>query len=156
MPRDENWHQLVNATSIVLDEAAVLLTGASGSGKSDLALRLIDAGAQLIADDVTELHAPDGRLQARFPAAAPADLRGRIEVRGLGIMPVRFVTESKPLILVAELVAPGMIERLPMPVMAKYGKFDVALIKFAPFEASAVAKLRLAIAAAGGHIMAPL
>jgi serine kinase of HPr protein (carbohydrate metabolism regulator) len=156
MSQDENWHQLVNATAVALDDAAVLITGPSGSGKSDLALRLIEAGAQLIADDVTELYNQDGRLLARFPRAAPADLRGRIEVRGLGLMPVRFTAEAKLLILVAELVAPRMIERLPPSLMTKYGNFDVALIKIAPFEVSAVAKLRLAIAAAGGHIMAPL
>ncbi|HEX9446910.1 MAG TPA: HPr kinase/phosphatase C-terminal domain-containing protein [Dongiaceae bacterium] len=151
-----SWHQIVNATSVAVDNAGVLLTGGTGSGKSDLALRLIDAGASLIADDVTELHSLDGRLNARFPLAAPAGLQGRMEVRGLGILPVRVVAGSVPLILVAELVAPEMIERMPLPLMAKYGDFDVALVKLAPFEASAVAKLRLAVAVAGGHIMAPL
>jgi serine kinase of HPr protein (carbohydrate metabolism regulator) len=150
------WHQIVNATSIEIEGAAVLLTGAPGSGKSDLALRLIERGASLIADDVTELCVMAGGLQARFPTAAPGELQGRMEVRGLGIMPVRFVTVSVPLILVAELVAPEMVERMPPSLTTKYGDFDVALVKLTPFEASAVAKLRLAVAAAGGHIMAPL
>jgi serine kinase of HPr protein (carbohydrate metabolism regulator) len=156
MTPNADWHQIVTGTAIAIDGAAVLLTGVSGSGKSDLALRLIDAGASLIADDVTDLHESAGRLQARFPQAAPAELRGRLEVRGLGILPVRFVAGSIPLILVAELVAPEMVERMPPSLMTKYGDFDVALVKLAPFEASAAAKLRLAVAAAGGHIMAPL
>lgn len=156
MTVEMNWRQLATGTSIALDDKAVLLTGPSGSGKSDLALRLIDQGAALIAEDVSELYGQAGRLWVRFPDSAPAVLRGRLEVRGLGIMPVRAVVEPMPLILVAELVAPALIDRLPQPALAKYGDFDVALVKLAPFEVSAVAKLRLAVAAAAGHIMAPL
>jgi hypothetical protein len=151
-----DWHLLVPGTAVAIDGRAVLLTGTSGSGKSDLALRLIDEGASLIADDVTELHGADQRLMARFPQQAPENLRGRLEVRGLGIMPVRVTTQAVPLILVAELVDAGGIDRLPEPALAKYGDFNVALVKLAPFEASATAKLRLAVSAVAGHIMAPL
>jgi serine kinase of HPr protein (carbohydrate metabolism regulator) len=153
---DLAWRQLVGGTSVAFDGCAVLLTGASGSGKSDLALRLIEGGASLIADDVSELYCQDQRLWVRFPDLAPAGLRGRLEVRGLGIMPVRLSTEPAPLTLIAKLVAPDEIERLPEPCLAKYCDFDVALVKLAPFEASAAAKLRLAVAAAASHIMAPL
>ena len=156
MSAETVWRQLVSGTSIAIDGHAVLLTGPSGSGKSDLALRLIDQGAALIADDVSELYGSAGRLWLRFPDPAPADLRGRLEVRGLGIMPVRAAAGPLPLILVAELVSPTLIDRLPESTLAKYGDFDVALVKLAPFEASAVAKLRLAVAAAAGHIMSPL
>lgn len=133
-----------------------MLTGVSGSGKSDLALRLIDGGAALIADDVTELYRDGAHLLTRFPREAPIDLRGRLEVRGLGIMPVRHVEMSLPLILVAELVTSAAIQRMPEPAVAKYDGFGVALVQLAPFELSAAAKLRLAVAAAAGHIMAPL
>ena len=60
---------------------AVLLRGPSGAGKSDLALRLIDQGARLVADDQTELTPSDGVLLAR----APQTIQGKMEVRGLGI-----------------------------------------------------------------------
>ena len=156
MGRDPAWHQLVNGTSIAIDGRGVLLTGPSGSGKSDLALRLIDQGALLIADDMSELYGGDAGLFVRFPVAAPADLQGRMEVRGLGIMPVPATAAPTPLRLVVELVPPTAIIRMPEPVMANYGGFNVALTKITPFEASAVAKLRLAVNAAASHIMAPL
>jgi len=156
MSRDPVWHQLVSGTAVAVDGHGVLLTGPSGSGKSDLALRLIDQGAILIADDVSELYASAAGLLVRYPLAGPAELRGRMEVRGLGIMPVRVAGAPAPLRLVAELVPPAAIERMPEPVMANYGGFSVALTKITPFEASAVAKLRLAVAAAASHIMAPL
>lgn len=156
MSRDPAWHQLVNGTSVAIAGRGVLLTGPSGSGKSDLALRLIDQGALLIADDMSELYGGDADLLVRFPVAAPADLQGRMEVRGLGIMPVPATADPAPLRLVVELVSPAAIIRMPEPVMANYGGFNVALTKITPFEASAVAKLRLAVNAAASHIMAPL
>jgi hypothetical protein len=60
----------------------VLIGGRSGAGKSDLALRLIDRGASLVSDDYTELRRVGGRVLAR----APAEIAGKIEVRGLGIL----------------------------------------------------------------------
>ena len=60
----------------------VLIRGQSGSGKSDLALRLMDKGARLIADDRVHLWSSDGYLYAR----APVTISGMIEVRGLGIV----------------------------------------------------------------------
>jgi len=155
MAIDPSWHQLVNGTAVAVDGHGVLLTGPSGSGKSDLALRLVDQGAALIADDITELYSGSGGLRLRFPVEAPGELQGRLEVRGLGIMPVSWIADA-PLILVAELVPPASIDRMPVPFMAKYGDFSVAAAKITPFEASAVAKLRLAVVAAASHIMAPL
>jgi hypothetical protein len=149
-----DWHELVAGTSILIGDAAVLLVGPPGAGKSDLALRLIDAGARLIADDLTELRRQDGGLVALYPAAAPSDLLGHMEVRGLGIMPVNFVAGPQPLRLVVELTAP--IARLPEPAVCRYGGVAVPSLHLAAFEASAPAKLRLAVAAAAGHIMAPL
>ncbi|MET1028520.1 MAG: serine kinase [Dongiaceae bacterium] len=153
---ETGWHQLVNGTSIVLDQAGILLTGAPGCGKSDLALRLIDRGAALIADDLTELRRRDGGLVACYPGVAPDDLRGRMEVRGLGIMSVGHVTEPQILRLVVDLVPAAAIERLPEPAERVYGGISVPYLQVAPFEASAPAKLRLAVAALAGHIMAPL
>ena len=74
----------VHGTSVALGGDGILLQGPSGSGKSDLALRLVDAGALLVADDQTELAlVGDGVLMR-----APGVIAGRIEVRGLGILRV--------------------------------------------------------------------
>src|SRR5215475_7809711 len=90
---------LVHATAVAIGGAGVLLTGRPGSGKSDLALRLVDGGAALIADDQVMLQRDGDRLIAGFPDAAPAELRGRLEVRGLGLMPVA-PSAAMPLALV--------------------------------------------------------
>lgn len=72
----------VHATTVAVKGLAVLLTGPSGAGKSDLALRLIDRGAELVADDYTTLvHDGDDLV-----AGSPATIAGRMEVRGLGIV----------------------------------------------------------------------
>lgn len=83
MSEDANVH----ASCVALGAQGVLLLGPSAAGKSDLALRLIDSGATLVADDRTLLFAKNGTLHAK----APASIKGLLEIRGLGIvkMPVR-------------------------------------------------------------------
>ncbi|MCE7797818.1 aldolase [Sphingobium sufflavum] len=73
---------LLHATSVAIGGRVVLLMGASGSGKSDLGLRLIDRGATLVSDDYTELALRDGRLFA----SPPATIAGQMEVRHVGIL----------------------------------------------------------------------
>jgi hypothetical protein len=140
---ENHWPILIHATAVALpvegDWAGVLLRGPSGSGKSDLALRLIDEGARLVADDQTELGLNDGALTLRVPAC----IAGRMEVRGLGLVSVPTV-EQAALVLVADLVPAAEIERLPVPQTVLLAGFSVALVRLAPFEASATAKLRLA------------
>jgi HPr kinase/phosphorylase len=77
----------IHASCVALGDKGVLLLGASGAGKSDLTLRLIDQGAKLVSDDRTILFLAKGALHAR----APASIKGLLEVRGLGIvkLPVR-------------------------------------------------------------------
>ncbi len=135
----------LHATCVALGGAAVLLRGPSGAGKSDLALRLIEAGARLVADDQVELAAKGGRLFARAPAA----IAGKIEVRGVGIMPMA-AAEAAPVALIADLV--GAPERLPEPAAETILGVSLPRIELAPFETSAPAKLRLALAEAAGHI----
>ena len=132
---------LVHGTTVALEGAGVLLRGPSGSGKSDLALRLIDGGARLVADDQTELtRAADGVI-----ARSPASIAGRMEVRGLGILRVPTVPGA-PLRLVIDLVAPDRVERLPEPQFCEYLQCSLPLLALAPLEASAPAKIRLALA----------
>ncbi len=129
---------LLHATAVAIDGAAVLLRGPSGSGKSDLALRLIDGGAQLIADDQTVLR----RVGGRVLAGAPPAIAGLIEIRGFGIVRMD-PREAMPLLLIADLIPSGDIERLPEPRCETVLGLAVPLIAVAPFEASAPAKLRL-------------
>jgi RNase adaptor protein for sRNA GlmZ degradation len=137
----------VHATCVAIAGAAVLLRGGSGAGKSDLALRLIAGGAALVADDQVELSAEEGRLVARAPAA----IAGKLEVRGLGIVPVP-AEAAAPVALVADLVAADAVERLPEPARETILGIEIARVALAPFEVSAPAKLRLALARAAGHI----
>lgn len=134
----------VHATTVEIGGVGVLLRGPSGSGKSDLALRLLDAGARLVADDRTLLR----REGDRIVASAPATIAGRLEVRGIGIMTVPAV-DAAVVGLVVDLVA-GPVERLPEPCSVRLLDIDLPLVRLAPFEASAVAKLRLAARARAG------
>jgi serine kinase of HPr protein (carbohydrate metabolism regulator) len=139
-------NERVHATCVALRARrgwrGVLLRGPSGSGKSDLALRLIDGGARLVADDQTELVPRAGRLIAR----APGTIAGLIEVRGVGIVRLardQLVTQVA-LALLVDLAAAPQIERLPEPSRESLLGHDLPLLALAPFEASAAAKLRLA------------
>jgi len=132
----------VHGTSVALEGAGVLLRGPSGSGKSDLALRLIDAGAALVADDQTELS----RVSAGLRMSAPTAIAGLLEVRGVGILRVPSVP-SAILRLVVTLVPSEAIERLPDPRRCLLLDCTIPEIALAPFEASAAAKLRLALRA---------
>ena len=129
---------LIHGTCVALDEMAVLLRGPSGSGKSDLAMRLLDGGARLIADDQTMVESLAGRLTA----TAPETIAGQIEVRGVGVLEVE-AEESGILGLVVDLVTDPP-ERMPEPETAEIMGIVLPLLRLDPFEASAAAKLRLA------------
>lgn len=133
----------VHGTCIDLGGAGVLLRGPSGSGKSDLALRLIDTGAQLVADDQVELR----RVGRDVRASAPAALRGKMEVRGVGIVAMTPSADA-PLRLVIDL-AGAPVERLPEPATAELEGVAVPLLRLDAFEASAAAKVRVALSALG-------
>lgn len=129
----------VHGTAIALGGEGILLRGPSGAGKSDFALRLIDQGARLVADDQTELRR-DGN---DIIMSAPATIAGQMEVRGLGIVSMAHVVA--PLRLVVDLMPSAEIERMPMPREINFLGCMVPTVTLAPFEASAPAKLRLAL-----------
>ncbi|MBM3554154.1 MAG: hypothetical protein FJX47_01195 [Alphaproteobacteria bacterium] len=133
---------LVHATAVEVDGAGVLLRGPSGSGKSDLALRLIDRGASLIADDQVELSAEADGLIAR----APAPIAGKMEVRGLGIIETRHKSATRLALVVDLDCQAGPVERMPVEAKAEYLGRLLPLLRLDAFEASADAKLRLAAA----------
>ena len=130
---------LNHATCVALAGKGVLLRGFSGAGKSDLALRLIDGGAKLVADDQVLCDAEAGAV---FASAPPA-IAGLIEVRGLGLMRLEYVQRSE-VALVVDLVAPERIKRLPLAAVCEIEGIELPLIELSPFEASAPAKLSLA------------
>lgn len=140
-------NQRVHATSVALrlgrSWRAVLLRGPSGAGKSDLALRLIESGARLVADDQTELVCKGRQLIA----SAPDRIAGLIEVRGLGIvkLPRDQLVRHAPVFLLVDLAHPEHIERLPEAARETVLGVDLPVVSLAPFEASAPAKLRLAL-----------
>ena len=133
---------LVHATTVAIGGRAVMLRGASGSGKSDLALRLIDAGARLVADDQTALYRDGDALLVR----CPTPITGLLEVRGVGILQVGALAVA-PLALIADLVPSEQVERLPEPCSETILGLEVPVVALAPFEASAPAKLRVVLAA---------
>ncbi len=126
----------VHATAVSIGGSGVLLLGRPGSGKSDLALRLIDRGAVLIADDRVHIAA-DGTLHP-----APS-LAGLIEVRGVGILPMPHLS-GMPAVLAIDL--DGAPHRLPEPDVRTLGGLCLPCIALSAFEASAPQKVELAVA----------
>ena len=127
----------------------ILLFGPSGAGKSDLALRLIDLGATLVADDQTRLS----RHADQLWAAPPDNLAGRMEVRGLGIVRLPY-REPVRVSVCFNLTGAEKIERLPAPKTRTFLGISLPSLDLFPFEASATAKLRLAVRDMSGFIMA--
>ncbi len=141
----------VHGTAIALGGDGVLLRGPSGAGKSDFALRMIDQGARLVADDQTELR----RDGDDIIMSAPATIAGQMEVRGLGIVSLAHVA-SAPLRLVVDLLPSAEIERMPLPRECSFLGCTVPAIALAPFEASAPAKLRLALRSLAPGVISPV
>ncbi len=143
----------IDGTAIAIGNAALLLTGPSGSGKSDLALRMIDGGARLVCDDRVELVVEAGRLCCRAPGEMPPGLLGRIEVRGIGIVPAPRQAGATPLQWLVALVPAGEVERMPAAESRSFLGHAVPVLRLAAFEASTAVKLRLAVACGPGLIM---
>jgi serine kinase of HPr protein (carbohydrate metabolism regulator) len=136
--------ETLHASCVAIDGRAVLIEGRSGSGKSDLALRLIDRGAKLVSDDYTVLV----RDRDRVLAQPPATIAGRIEVRGIGIVEMPHV-ERVPAALVVCLA--DQVERLPETNENRtIAGIAVPMIALNGHEASAPIKIGLALARTAG------
>ncbi len=88
--------QILHASCVAWQGRGALILGRSGAGKSALALQLMAYGADLVADDRTELHAEDDVLTAR----PPATIAGLIEARGVGLLRVPFVPQAEIALIV--------------------------------------------------------
>ena len=140
MTRPEDGSEMLHGTAVAIGGHGVLLLGKPGSGKSDLALRLIDRGALLIGDDRVRIdrHGDSLTLTEMGP------LIGQIEIRGVGICAVPHAAEA-PLRLAVLCDAPP--ERLPAPEHRSWLGIAVPTLRLSPFEASAPVKLDWALRA---------
>lgn len=98
--------ETLHVSAVARNGRAILIAGRSGSGKSDLALRLIDRGALLVSDDYTIVR----RVAGRLVASAPTNIAGKIELRGIGILTYPTVSDM-PVCLYVDLDRD--VERLP-------------------------------------------
>ena len=130
--------ETIHASCVAIDGRGVLIAGPSGSGKSDLALRLIDRGAKLVSDDYTSLSEEGGRLVA----SAPERLAGKIEVRGVGIVALESLAAA-PICLFVDLSAAP--ERMPEPGVRQLSGCEVPAVALAALEPSAPLKLEMAL-----------
>lgn len=146
----------VHATCVAIGDHGVLLRGPPGSGKSSLALCLMDApgrgisgtlkAARLVADDRVILH----RAEHHVVATAPATLRGKLEIRGLGIVDVE-PQEQAIIRLVVDIAPEREIERLPEPDTLQVALMGVAIPAIRIDAGNPVATAR--IRAAFDHLM---
>jgi serine kinase of HPr protein (carbohydrate metabolism regulator) len=131
--------ETVHASTVAREGRAVLITGPSGSGKSDLALRLLERGFTLVSDDRTIVKKNGDRLIA----SAPANIAGKLEIRGLGIVEMDR-TDNVPVALIVELT--GEIERMPddsreRPILG----VSLPLVTIDAMTASAASKVGIAL-----------
>ena len=127
----------IHSSSIVIDDNGVLILGDSGSGKSDLALRLIDNGATLISDDISICRKNSNNIYLY----CPPEIRGLLEVREIGIITVPFVERIK-LRLVVNLKSNNN-ERFPKDSSFRILGINIPIINIEGKNSSAVAKIKV-------------
>jgi serine kinase of HPr protein (carbohydrate metabolism regulator) len=138
---------LIHASCLALGEDGVMLRGPSASGKSSLALRLIDQGADLVGDDYCQYWVRDGALWA----AAQPPLAGLLEVRGIGVISLPYRRQIA-VRAVIDLCPGDMIDRLPEREKTTIHGLFIPCYRLDPFHNDACAKVRLAVRLATGII----
>jgi serine kinase of HPr protein (carbohydrate metabolism regulator) len=131
--------ETLHASTVAIEGRAILITGPSGSGKSDLTLRLLDRGFALVSDDQTIVR----KNGTRLTASAPPTIRGKLEIRGIGIVTMEPVDEQA-VALIVELTSD--IQRLPDDSRERLVMgVPVPLISVDAMTASAASKVALAL-----------
>ncbi len=127
----------VHATLISLNGKGILITGKSGAGKSDLALRMImEQKAVLVADDRVNLTATNNTLYG----CAPKELQGKLEIRNVGIGIFNTIEQEK-ISLIVELTERNELERLPFPEVESFLEVIIPKLRLCAFEHSAIYKI---------------
>jgi HPr kinase/phosphorylase len=129
----------IHASCVAKSGSAVLLIGEPGSGKSDLALRLLDFGFRLVADDQVILE--------NHVAMAPERLAGLLEIRGLGIVRLDYVKSAR-VRLIVRLLKGQRAERLPKPDTL----MEFPVLQVDPWEVSAPQKVSVGLGCVCGRI----
>lgn len=131
--------ETLHASCVAIGGRAVLIEGRSGEGKSDLALRLIDRGAVLVSDDYTICTRTNGTLLG----AAPPNIAGKIEVRGIGVIDMPHEDRLPIALLITILDSPP---RMPEgPKKRRIAGIDIPEVALAALEPSAPVKAELAL-----------
>jgi len=139
-------HAGLVATRLAGRWRGALIEGPSGSGKSDLAIRMMVNGFRLVADDRVAVWTSGGRLYGK----APEPLSGLLEARGVGIVPQTPLNLCEIVLLVECRREPGAVERIPDAAPAEVLAVKLPRIELWPFEAAGPAKLRRALEYLGG------
>jgi serine kinase of HPr protein (carbohydrate metabolism regulator) len=131
--------ETLHCSTVAKDGRAVLITGPSGSGKSDLTLRLLDREFTLVSDDQTIIKKHGDRLIA----SAPPTIAGKLEIRGIGIVDMERL-ENAPVALLVELT--GEFARMPddsreRPILG----VRLPLVSIDAMAASAPSKVEIAL-----------
>jgi serine kinase of HPr protein (carbohydrate metabolism regulator) len=129
-----------HATAVAYYGSGILIRGPSGSGKSDLALRLIDDDADLIADDRVVIKVVGKELRL----SPPESISGLIEVRGIGVVKIKTVRDI-PLCLVVELELSNQTKRMPEIKEETIKDISIPIISINAFESSSLAKIKIVL-----------
>ncbi|MBR4126072.1 MAG: HPr kinase/phosphatase C-terminal domain-containing protein [Alphaproteobacteria bacterium] len=137
---------VIHASCIEFSGSGILICGDSGSGKSDLCLRMLDTGANLVADDQTQIENVGGRLTA----SCPERLRGLLEIRGIGIVTTPTVPEAE-IRLKLILQPTEKIARMPALQTESIEGISIPVLRMNPFEASAILKIKTFLSVLNGQ-----
>ena len=127
-----------HGTAVSYHGCGILIRGPSGSGKSDLALRLIDDGAILIADDQVQIKFVGKELHL----SAPNSISGLIEIRGVGVIRIKHVSRV-PLSLIVDINTKEQLQRLPAIKKEVINNIHISVIRINAFESSTIAKIKV-------------
>ena len=132
----------IHATLVNFNGVGILLKGKSGSGKSDLALRMIiEKGAKLVADDRVILSMENNVLYGE----APNNIAGKLEIRGIGIQDFDYIKKSKIDLCLELSASRDEIERLPYDDFINFLGISITKLKIYPFDCSTICKIEAKI-----------